>query len=512
MAKTHGDRRRLDVPIYGKEKGPEPCAVARESGPYPSPTSENLMKLLLLLAALAVSASAPVASALTFSVNSTADLPDALPGNNVCATSTGVCTLRAAIQEANSKTPKDTVLLPAGTYVLSNVGLTEDAAALGDLDITAPIVITGASAATTIIDGNAAGRVLHVFSNVTVQKATIRGGDATNELSANCPQRGGAICVMSNGILTLDHAIVTASQSRFGGAIYSEGGVTLVNTDVTASIAADQGGAYLNLGALTLRDSSISGNSTPGNGGAIWSLGAVTATRSTISANTAALSGGGIYSTGSVTLRDSTLSGNTATTGSGGGLFSEMAATLINTTVSANSAPAGLGGGLVNGTGVFGATAMSLGSTIVALNTAASGSPDCGGFSPVFSLGYNFIGNTAGCTITGDLLTILSGDPMLGTAGEQRWPDPHPRVAVREPCSGYREPRAPGERWQQLRRDRSARNPPSWWRALRHGLLRADRGLQRRARQRRRRRHRLPGRSWLHLRHRHLGEGSDARL
>ncbi len=38
----------------------------------------------------------------TFIVNSNADVSDASPGNCVCQTSTGVCTLRAAIQEANA--------------------------------------------------------------------------------------------------------------------------------------------------------------------------------------------------------------------------------------------------------------------------------------------------------------------------------------------------------------------------------------------------------------------------
>lgn len=61
-------------------------------------------RLLFVLALLAffVVAPAPSALAATFTVNSTADDPDASPGNGVCQTSGGVCTLRAAIQEANA--------------------------------------------------------------------------------------------------------------------------------------------------------------------------------------------------------------------------------------------------------------------------------------------------------------------------------------------------------------------------------------------------------------------------
>ena len=46
--------------------------------------------------------------AMDFVVDSTADAPDATPGNGVCATAAGVCTLRAAITEANRNPGPDT--------------------------------------------------------------------------------------------------------------------------------------------------------------------------------------------------------------------------------------------------------------------------------------------------------------------------------------------------------------------------------------------------------------------
>ena len=42
-----------------------------------------------------------------FTVNSTADTPDAVVGNGLCANSLGKCTLRAAIQEANANSTDD---------------------------------------------------------------------------------------------------------------------------------------------------------------------------------------------------------------------------------------------------------------------------------------------------------------------------------------------------------------------------------------------------------------------
>ena len=53
----------------------------------------------------------------TFSVNSTGDTSDAAPGNAICADSTGACTLRAAIQEANALAGADTINFSIGTGV-----------------------------------------------------------------------------------------------------------------------------------------------------------------------------------------------------------------------------------------------------------------------------------------------------------------------------------------------------------------------------------------------------------
>jgi CSLREA domain-containing protein len=63
------------------------------------------------------------AQAATFTVNSPADPPtgDANPGNGVCETAAGngVCTLRAAIQEANALAGADQIILPPNTYLLT---------------------------------------------------------------------------------------------------------------------------------------------------------------------------------------------------------------------------------------------------------------------------------------------------------------------------------------------------------------------------------------------------------
>lgn len=71
-----------------------------------------------------------------FTVDRPDDAVDAVPGDGVCATAPEPgCSLRAAIQEANALPGLDTVVLPAGTFLLSLEGIDEDASATGDIDI-----------------------------------------------------------------------------------------------------------------------------------------------------------------------------------------------------------------------------------------------------------------------------------------------------------------------------------------------------------------------------------------
>ena len=78
------------------------------------------MRTRLLLAPLL--AGLPVlASAATFNVTTTVDIVDANPGDGICSWSLvpqppgiGVCSLRAALQEANFKSDFDTINLVGG--------------------------------------------------------------------------------------------------------------------------------------------------------------------------------------------------------------------------------------------------------------------------------------------------------------------------------------------------------------------------------------------------------------
>src|SRR5918992_4540108 len=145
---------------------------------------ERLRFLLVLLAGLALvvalvlERAQPAAGAhAEFIVNSPGTATDAKPGDGVCATSSGVCTLRAAIHEANAHAGHDSIQLPAGTYPISRPS--GSGIATGDLDIERPVTITGAGAAGTIIDGRGLDRVIEVRPtavSVDISGLTVRGG------------------------------------------------------------------------------------------------------------------------------------------------------------------------------------------------------------------------------------------------------------------------------------------------------------------------------------------------
>ena len=133
-----------------------------------------LVILAVLVPTLAlVLAPAPVRAS-GFAVNNVQDLPDVSPGNGICDVfeARGVCTLRAAIMEANALDGDDTITLPAGTFTLTRPGAGENGALTGDLDVTDfgnKLTIIGAGAAFTHINGGEIDRVFHVFTFSTLE-------------------------------------------------------------------------------------------------------------------------------------------------------------------------------------------------------------------------------------------------------------------------------------------------------------------------------------------------------
>jgi len=124
----------------------------------------------------------PTASAapLTFTVNVTGDGQDANPGDGICATGTGNCSLRAAIQEANANAGKDTInfnIPGAGVHTITPGSLLPD--------ITSAVVIDGYSqpgtSANTLMNGDNAVLLIELNGSATtnVNGLTIKAANST---------------------------------------------------------------------------------------------------------------------------------------------------------------------------------------------------------------------------------------------------------------------------------------------------------------------------------------------
>lgn len=392
------------------------------------------------------------ASAAAFTVNSTVDAPDATVGDGICAAASGLCTLRAAIQEANATTGPSTITLPVGTYVLNVVGPGEDLAATGDLDIRQPLSIIGAGAASTVIDGYGSDRIFHKIGPIAVQLSglTLRNGSVphapqstaikdgggggaiyisgggsltlSNVVVAGNIATSGAITIDDGGSLTVNSSTINGNTASFGGGIYNNGSVTIANTTISGNTASRSGGGiYVAKGSLSLRDSTISSNtaaspSVGGGGILVESVASAAITGSLLSSNAATnYNGGGIHSRGSLSLVNSTLSGNSARNG-GGGLCvgalcvnpppttTSSSATLSNATLSGNSADV-QGGAILNTGG-----SVLVRNSILANSTTGG---NCAG--QITSLGYNLdSGQTCALNSPGDLAGV---NPQLGPLG-----------------------------------------------------------------------------------------------
>ncbi|MGZ8752314.1 MAG: DNRLRE domain-containing protein, partial [Acidimicrobiia bacterium] len=282
-----------------------------------------LVTVAVVLGVLAFPGRAAAAS--TFQVNALADGVDTDVGDGSCETAVpGQCTLRAALQEANATATHDVIVVPAGSYVLTIPPSGDNGAGTGDLDVTAPVTLTGAGSATTTVSvaGPAPGsppelraldRLLELHPaarNATISGVTFSGGyDAV---------AGGAIANAATGV------------------------VRLVDVAVLDSFATDEGGGIHNIGSLVLDRVNIAGNETGGSGGGIFTSGGSvtivgTATApSVISSNTAG-SGGGIYDGGELSpaglpsrldVRHTTIADNLALD-TGGGVLVDQEARLI---------------------------------------------------------------------------------------------------------------------------------------------------------------------------------------
>jgi len=318
---------------------------------------------LALLAVLVLFSASAFVRAATFTVTKTADTND-----GICDAD---CSLREAITAANANPGADTITLPAGGYTLSIAGANEDANATGDLDITDSVVINGAGAATTIVDGGAIDRVFHVIGGTS----TISGVTIQNGLAPGASDGGGVFVVFS-GTLTLTNVTLTNNHTSggAGGGILNNGTATLTNCTVSlnGTAAGGDGGGLNNQNTMTITGTTITGNTTAaggGNGAGVNNSADMTITGSAITGNDAGGggNGGGIYNSSTITVDATPISGNAAgpAGGNGGGVYNSSDATTTNGSIDTNTTA---GGG--NGGGVYNSSSVTLTSTPVTGNTA----------------------------------------------------------------------------------------------------------------------------------------------
>ncbi len=337
-------------------------------------------------------------SAVTFTVTTPTDGAEASQAPGTCVTAQGLCSLRAALQEAAKAAAigaPATVVVPAGTYTLSIAGADETDGSTGNLLAAGQLTIQGAGSGSTIIDGAGTGRVLDVAhdANVTLSGVTIQGGKAAGDgsglragfatvaltdvvFAGDTANGDGGGMFASNSNVTLSHVTFSDASGLAGGGLYADDSAVTADAVTATGDSAEEGGALAVLGApaLSVTGSTFSSDGAVKNGGAIWIQGATAGkaldpttlptlhvTSSTFTGDQAGTTGGAIDVTDVAALEGNgsvDFTGDTFTTdeaASGGAVNVDPDSTAItNSTFTSNVADgtsAGDVGGSVDGAG-----------------------------------------------------------------------------------------------------------------------------------------------------------------
>ncbi len=323
-------------------------------------------------------------SACTYHVDSFVDAPDADPGDFLCETAAGECTLRAAIEEANSLPTADLIVLSPGTYTLD----LPVAAGGGQLNITESVTIQGAGRTATVIEQEEfSQRVMSVSGGeVDIANLTLRGASAPF-------LDGGGLLVLDGTVEVADVGLIGNEAFRGAGiAVRVAADVRMLRVAIRDNSAAERGGGVYNFGTLAITNSEVSGNDSNRVGG--------------------------IANQGDLRLTNVTVSGNIARSGSAGtgGLSQVGSAVLRNVTVTENSSFSGPASSFrAGGIHLVPGSSTTITNSIIANNDGGPGGPDdCDGELGVGSA-RNLIGHSQGCNITAHLPSyILDVDAQLG--------------------------------------------------------------------------------------------------
>ena len=375
------------------------------------------------MAGLAMTAFSVNVNAATFAVTTTADTQDAAPGNGTCADAAGACSLRAAISEANALAGADTITIPAGTYTQTLAGANEDVNAGGDLDITSPITINGAAAATTIIQGNAAQnagteRVFHVVgagaTAVTINAVTIENGKA---LDATDGGRGGGIKIDGQTInFTLTNSTVrnNNADTRGGGLSINKGNLTVTGCTFTgnqAGSAFGTGGA----GGAILVDS----QDNMAVAGQVATISNTVMNANKAESTVANTFGGAVIVralNATVTITGCTVTNNIsnatgAFSGFAGGLYNQQATMNVIDTVVSNNTTSSFHAGIRNLASTAAPATLNVTRSTISNNSSASATGNGGGITNILGGSFDAVVSIDHSTISGN---TLSGTTSIG--------------------------------------------------------------------------------------------------
>jgi len=338
--------------------------------------------------------------------------------------------LRSAVSDAPNGTTIDLTALSGCT-----ITLTAGEIVVGVDDLT----VQGPADTSLTLSGNHASRVFHHTGHglLTLDHLAITEGSYARPVEdkyVGYVGTGGA--VHSEGSVTLSHSTLTNSSAchdndataGYGGGVFAKGDVSVIRSTLSGNTACGQiepsifvinyeggaGGGILALGNVTVSYSTISDNSALAKGGGgVYGQGNITIDHSAITGNSAIQKGGGVSirqgtapvgdALVSLTIRASTISGNTAMDGGGVVSLYGSPVDVQDSTIAFNSASReqvdqwfGGGGGLC-----MNGYSLRLANSIVANNTANNNGHDITVF------------NIAGPTqpIVGDHNIVMSSSP-----------------------------------------------------------------------------------------------------
>lgn len=187
------------------------------------------------------------------------------------------------------------------------------------------LTIVGAGALATEIDGQGRGPVL-----------TVATGELTVKGLALLRGQG----VINNATLTLDGVTVAYNASPVAGGIRNSGTLAVLNSTIVSNVSLEEngGGILSTSGAVTVRNSSVIGNTANGQegngfGGGIYANGTLTLIDSLVSSNESRYGGGVALGGGTLEMLRTTVSGNRGEFGAGvyvGRATAEIEAGAIN--------------------------------------------------------------------------------------------------------------------------------------------------------------------------------------